>query len=197
MTSLDVLVRVFAEIERSDEARARIALASTMSNGEQAWQSEAAFAGKKLGLADVRREAAIGGSKLVDLVLDGTAIEFKSSHAIWAIKEPNDEKRRALFDADVVKKLLPCSAPALMVITLVTLMGNQEHQREAFQADRRFKWFADHTDEYVQEQGLLAMERFFEYHQRSSHRVSLGVGQIPGGGQVLLGAVIGVIGEGR
>lgn len=189
------LLDVFAEIARSAEAKARIALASTMSNGEREWVAETAFAAKRLGLADVRREATVGGTTLVDLALEGTAVEFKSSHAIWAIKETRDEKRNALFDGDVVNKLGRCSAPALMVITVVTLMDGLEHQRMSFQADRRARWFGNFSDEHVQEQGVLAMERFFASHAKPCQRVSIGVGEIPGGGRVRLGAVVGTISQ--
>jgi hypothetical protein len=105
--------------------------------------------------------------------------------------------RNLLFDGDILKKLGPCAAPASMVITVVTLTGALEHQRKNFQADRRAKWFAEHTDEHVQEQGLLAMERFFASHERPCQRVSVGVGEIPGGGSVLLGAVVGTINDGN
>lgn len=193
-TPMDVVITLLQLVADSVESRERIALASTFSHGEHAWVSETAWQAAHRGIP-VAREASLGGVTRVDLVLGGTAVEFKSTFGVWAFDPKADAEREKWLGPDVAK-LARGKAPGIVVVTVAALMAGAHHQRKAFKVDydEQLARVGSLTPVQILEAGVIAAERVLEPQCLELRRVDLGAVPIaPNAGHVRLAAVVGAV----
>ena len=193
-TPMDIVVSLLQLVADSIESRERIALASTFSHGEHAWVSETAWQAAHRGI-HVAREASLGGSTRVDLVVGGTAVEFKSTFGVWAF-DPKANAERAKWLGPDVAKLARGTAPGIVVVTVAALMAGAHHQRRAFKVDYDLQLprVGTLTPIQILEAGVIAAERFLEPQCLEIRRVDLGAVPVaPNAGHVLLAAVVAAV----
>ncbi|KAB7743194.1 hypothetical protein GA707_13810 [Nostocoides sp. F2B08] len=191
---MDIVVNLLRLVSDSVESRERIAFASTLSHGEHAWVSETAWQAAHRGL-HVAREASLGGLTRVDLVVGGTAIEFKSTFGVWTFAPNASAERERWLGPDVVK-LARGTAPGVVVVTVAALMAGVHHQRRAFKVDYDLQLPRVGALSPIQilEAGVIATERFLEPQCVQIRRVDLGAVPVaPDAGHVLLTAVVGAV----
>lgn len=191
---MDVVVKLLNLVAGDVESRERIALASTFSHGEHAWVSETAWQAAQRGI-HVAREASLGGLTRVDLVVGGTAVEFKSTFGVWAF-DPKANADRAKWLGPDVAKLARGKAPGIVVVTVAALNGPARHQRRAFKVDYDLQLprVGSLTPIQILEAGVITVERFLEPQCLEIRRVDLGTVPVaPNAGHVLLSAVVGAV----
>lgn len=150
-TPLDVVVGILRNVGTDVASRDRIALASTFSHGENAWVAETAWHAAQRGL-DVKREATVGGVPRVDLDVDGTAVEFKSTFGAWGLHARLAAERDLWLGKDIAK-LAVGRSPGVVVVTVAVLTAGVVHHRPGFKVTFGHPTHGTLTTQEILEQG--------------------------------------------
>ncbi|WP_147066977.1 hypothetical protein [Knoellia locipacati] len=191
-TRFDIIVELLREVGDDIASRDRIALATSFSHGESAWVAETAWQAAHRGL-HVKREASVGGVPRVDLEVAGTAVEFKSTFASWALNPATATEWEKWLGADV-DKLKAGKNPGVVVVTTAALTMGVAHQRQAFKVMYGDPAHGDLDPQQLLEEGVRAIDTVLRPRCAQVHRVDLHPGTVPlNGGSVFLTALVGAV----